>query len=1580
MALDLGGNKKKPNDKSKYSIVELSLFKPGKKKYPEFDYEEIRKKQLKEDDSSGDDERFHDREALEIVKRLEAKYGGKKTKKGRKLCFGTEDDYMDKRAGYDLEDDFIDDSEAYDELIPSTMDTVQGGFYVNRGKLEFKTRHEEVNDSDISEVDDSQPQKKGTKRPQVSSDDDVEVIEDPAVAPTTSTNVAKAVTESDASAPDAVKPRMVGAPPSKVRRMTLGESPNQRAANAIKKRLVGMPPTLLKRKVLQTAVARKENEMSDFLRDMSGGSIPSPGEDLELIASTSTQPTVKNKTPEKTSTEPTSTPATSNVLFPEFVPQNTSEPSSSEPSASTVAVPSSPQKKRPLAPMTDTLSSMIEEFKRCTNNLALPGQKKRLQNIHVDMVIAIEEQCLKDGYSVHEKARVAHSLADYCGIQKNSLYARCIKRRDEHKNGAPNLAFLAKSAGGTFSNITAPTTAFNKTTPTPIATPSASKPTSSAAPAPTPSKSTPTPTTVPVVPSPLKSTSVQPAATTVPTTTSAPFAAKISTASTASAASTSGSAHTNGTSAANSTPKSSQPWTNQKKLAAQAMITNVAGLPSFSGRVGELQDILKKVATEAITYEDFLKWHDLSMKPASSKLPSENKGVNGVAKQGQSTSTSNKAVNQKTDSQHETSGITQSKNPPTSTLEPVKRMTLAQAMVTSKLPPRMRPLTLTSAQISEKFEAEKQITIRAVTTAIENSKVTHKKKCEVAAAAGKPPPRFDFLWTENLARALRSQMELYWSVLLSSDTYAKASEGIVTIFSKEVLPYFKGEIKLSRLLVEYTRRSPDKAFILACPNVQKLLKDDGVDLNNITIITRKEKTSSDAVASKTAAVQEDGDVSVVEPSTSNATTSNSDAAAAAATSSAAAASKHAIAALNGMGMNMTPTQMAELTSAMQQISSLTTDPQKLLMLQQALIMQVMTHNQVEAKRKQEEEKRKEEEKKKKLEEEKEAKRRAKEEEKLKLIEKKKAEARDAKEKALEEKRLRLEEEKKQKLAEKARKAEEEREKRLQEQAEKERIMKEERERLAREEAERLKKEEEERKRQEEIRIKAEEEQARESERKRQAQLREEEEKAAQLLEEEILLEEVTHSEVPIPTEMKLALEEEEEAESARLKKQEEQVAAVRAANLAAQAHQVHSTPSTAQVHHQPTSGSAQSTTSAVVHNPNVIIEQKPLSAPPPPKPQPSTPASYTSMTQQQSNVIRSPATTIPSSPQYPNPNSYGFPNSQGITGNITMSPQCMMPMTPPAHKSPAFHQQSVVQSPQQQAVASPLSSGQHHQMLNQRAQVPSALSCPQPVNHHSNISFDQPAQPFAQPQAHSTPPQSQFGFGVQHQQQSTHQQQPQPVHQQQYHQQSIQQQQQQQQQQRPMQYSQTSHVQQQAIQQHIPTAQQSPMQQINHGGLSHQPVPVQPQLQQQLHQQQQLQQQQQQQHQQMRMDVQQACGQYQSQIRQQSAAEQQQQLAMQQQRVRDMYMAQQQQQNLAFQRQQQQQQQQQLEQQQQMQQQRLQQQHSFSMQQPIQRTFPMQPQQSFQNDAHQLQMQQQQQQQMMNQYSNHQQNRNPFGF
>lgn len=46
-----------------------------------------------------------------------------------------------------------------------------------------------------------------------------------------------------------------------------------------------------------------------------------------------------------------------------------------------------PLQRKPLPTLSSTLQEMIDNFKAITAGLALPGQKKRLQNHHIDMVI-----------------------------------------------------------------------------------------------------------------------------------------------------------------------------------------------------------------------------------------------------------------------------------------------------------------------------------------------------------------------------------------------------------------------------------------------------------------------------------------------------------------------------------------------------------------------------------------------------------------------------------------------------------------------------------------------------------------------------------------------------------------------------------------------------------------------------------------------------------------------------------------------------------------------------------------------------------------------------------------------------------------------------------------------------------------------------------------------------------------------------------------------------------------------------------------------------------------------------------------
>lgn len=132
--------------------LELELFEPNAKSFPEFNYSKLvheaqkrkRKKEKKAAAAStpaGTNGFLSDPDAVDhddvarLAKELEKKYGA-----GTAYSSGPSRlDYCDRGAGYDEEDSFIDNTEAYDELIPQEVETVGGGFYINSGALEFKT-------------------------------------------------------------------------------------------------------------------------------------------------------------------------------------------------------------------------------------------------------------------------------------------------------------------------------------------------------------------------------------------------------------------------------------------------------------------------------------------------------------------------------------------------------------------------------------------------------------------------------------------------------------------------------------------------------------------------------------------------------------------------------------------------------------------------------------------------------------------------------------------------------------------------------------------------------------------------------------------------------------------------------------------------------------------------------------------------------------------------------------------------------------------------------------------------------------------------------------------------------------------------------------------------------------------------------------------------------------------------------------------------------------------------------------------------------------------------------------------------
>ncbi|KAF4791872.1 Ubinuclein-1 [Turdus rufiventris] len=97
----------------------------------------LKKKDLADPFNDEEKER-HKVEAL--ARKFEEKYGGKRRRKDRIQ------DLIDMGYGYDESDSFIDNSEAYDELVPASLTTKYGGFYINSGTLQFRQASESEDD------------------------------------------------------------------------------------------------------------------------------------------------------------------------------------------------------------------------------------------------------------------------------------------------------------------------------------------------------------------------------------------------------------------------------------------------------------------------------------------------------------------------------------------------------------------------------------------------------------------------------------------------------------------------------------------------------------------------------------------------------------------------------------------------------------------------------------------------------------------------------------------------------------------------------------------------------------------------------------------------------------------------------------------------------------------------------------------------------------------------------------------------------------------------------------------------------------------------------------------------------------------------------------------------------------------------------------------------------------------------------------------------------------------------------------------------------------------------------------------
>ncbi|XP_045421264.1 ubinuclein-2 isoform X1 [Lemur catta] len=147
--------------------LELVLKDPTDESCVEFSYPELllcgeqRKKLIHTEDPFNDE--HQEREEVEMLaKKFEMKYGGKPRKHRKDRL----QDLIDIGFGYDETDPFIDNSEAYDELVPASLTTKYGGFYINTGTLQFR----QASDTEEEDITDNQKHKP-PKIPKIKEDD-----------------------------------------------------------------------------------------------------------------------------------------------------------------------------------------------------------------------------------------------------------------------------------------------------------------------------------------------------------------------------------------------------------------------------------------------------------------------------------------------------------------------------------------------------------------------------------------------------------------------------------------------------------------------------------------------------------------------------------------------------------------------------------------------------------------------------------------------------------------------------------------------------------------------------------------------------------------------------------------------------------------------------------------------------------------------------------------------------------------------------------------------------------------------------------------------------------------------------------------------------------------------------------------------------------------------------------------------------------------------------------------------------------------------------------------------------------------